>query len=46
MSIKCPDSGIQVGSVLPKGTIYWLGLASEANFICAVATIFDVPFFC
>ena len=21
-SIKCPDSGIQVGSVLPKGPIY------------------------
>ena len=41
MSIRCPDSGIQVGSVLPKGPIYWLGLASDANFICAVATIFD-----
>ena len=21
---------------MPKGTIYWLGLASDANFICAV----------
>ena len=36
---KCPDSGIQVGSILPKGPIYWLGLASDANFICAVATM-------
>ena len=39
MSIKCPDSGKQVGSVLAKGTIYLLGLASDANFICAVAPI-------
>ena len=46
MPIKCPDSGIQVSSVLPKGTIYSLGLASDANFICVVATIFDAPFFC
>ena len=44
--IKCPDSGIQVGSVLSKGTIYWLGLASDANFIRAVATTFDAPIFC
>ena len=36
ISIKCPDSGIQVGSVLPKGTIYSLGLASDVNFICAL----------
>ena len=36
---KCPDSGIQVGSILPKGPIYCLGLASDANFICAVATM-------
>ena len=39
MSIKCPDSGIQVGSVLPKEPIYCLGLASDANFICAVARL-------
>ena len=46
MSIKCPDSGLQVGSVLPKGTIYLFGLASDANFICAVAATFYAPFFC
>ena len=45
MSIKCPDSGIQVGSVLPKGIIYWLGLASDANFIRAVAITFGAPIF-
>ena len=26
--------------------LYWLGLASDANFICAVATTFDAPFYC
>ena len=41
---KCPNSGIQVGSVLPKGPIYWLGLASDANFICAVATMQLLPY--
>ena len=45
MSIKCPDSGMQVGCVLPKGNNILIGLASDANFICAVATIFDTPFF-
>ena len=47
MSIKCPYSGIQVGSVLPKGTIYMyrLGQASDPNFIYAVATAFSAPFF-
>ena len=48
MSIKCPDSGIKVGPVLPKGTIYWRGLAkSDANFIRAVAITFGArPTFC
>ena len=46
MSVKYPDSGIQVGFVLPKGTKYVLGLASVANFIRAVATIFGALFFC
>ena len=45
MSTKCPDSGIQVGSVLPKRTIYRLGLASDAHFIHTVATTFEAPFF-
>ena len=45
MSIKCQDSGIQVGSVLPKGAIYRLGLASDANFNYTVATTFGAPFF-
>ena len=40
------SSGIQVNSVLPEGTIYSLGLASDANFIYAVATTFGAPIFC
>ena len=35
MSIKYPDSGIQVGSVLPKETIYRLSPACDVNFIYA-----------
>ena len=35
MSIKCPDSGIQVGSVLPKGKTM-LSLAYSANFFCVL----------
>ena len=45
MSIKCPDSCTQVGSAMPKGKTD-LGLASDANFICALArsTTFRAPF--
>ena len=42
MSIKFPDRGIQVCSVLPKGKTDLI-LASGANFICALATIFRAP---
>ena len=43
MSIKYPDSGVQVGSVLPRGKTD-LNLASGANFICALATTFRSSF--
>ena len=46
MSIKCSDSGIQVGSALQTGTIYLLALAADENFIYAVATTFGASFFC
>ena len=45
MSIKCPDSGIQVGSVLQKAIIHRLDLASDANFNRTVATTFSAQFF-
>ena len=43
MSIKSPVSGIQVGSLLPKGKTD-LSVASDANFMCALATQFRAPF--
>ena len=43
MFIKCPDNGIQVGPVLPEGKTD-LSLASDANFIYALATLFHAPF--
>ena len=43
MFIKCPDNGIQVGPVLPEGKTD-LSLASDANFIYALATTFHAPF--
>ena len=43
MSIKCPDSGIKVGSVLPKGKND-LSPASDEHFICALATMLRAPF--
>ena len=45
MSLKIPDSGIKVGSVLPtERTDLLLTLASDVYSIRAVATIFGAPF--